>query len=412
MKVEEVSAMISHGEGQKVEFKETFAEQDDAIRSLCAFAHAEGGTVVFGLSDDGRVKGVSLGKNTIENFVKKLRSSTEPHMHASVDPVMYSGMTLVHATVPKAGKGQLFYAFGMPYIRVGKTDQIMTPDEMKWRIFANFHAENLGPQKPKLSAGDQESWSQREARRCGIYEQNRGLFLVHTWRPSSEPGQVADVVIKVVQHKEGPLTSGVVKSVEYHLGPKFFDRTVVKTDADDGFRLEVSAYAPMLCLARVNFDDGTQSVDLERYIDFWPSAKAEMLTDSAAKGLPLGATSKECNVDEPRGERVFSPKGIIGYLESLPPAQRDAGARSYEGIHVSWKVSLYDVHIKSGGVTRLMTLSDTRFPWVYCEVDIHLYPELKVMKRGVRLIVDGLVASVEGNAITIKDARLSFNVEA
>jgi hypothetical protein len=59
-----------------------------------------------------------------------------------------------------------------------------------------------------------------------------------------------------------------VKAVEYHLGPKFFANTVVKTDPLDSFRLEVSAYAPMLCLAHVAFDDGSPGVDLERYIDF------------------------------------------------------------------------------------------------------------------------------------------------
>lgn len=52
------------------------------------------------------------------------------------------------------------------------------------------------------------------------------------------------------------------------MGPKFFRRTVVKVDPRDNFRLEVSAYGPMLCLARVNFDDGKQPVDLERYIDY------------------------------------------------------------------------------------------------------------------------------------------------
>jgi hypothetical protein len=56
--------------------------------------------------------------------------------------------------------------------------------------------------------------------------------------------------------------------VEYHLGPKFFVKTVVKTDPEDGFRLEVSAYGPMLCLACVTFDDGKAPVELERYIDF------------------------------------------------------------------------------------------------------------------------------------------------
>jgi hypothetical protein len=68
--------------------------------------------------------------------------------------------------------------------------------------------------------------------------------------------------------EKAPLTQGIVKTVEYHLGPKFSNRTIVQTNGEESFRLEVSAYGPMLCLARVNFEDGSPTVDLERYIDF------------------------------------------------------------------------------------------------------------------------------------------------
>lgn len=96
------------------------------------------------------------------------------------------------------------------------------------------------------------------------------MFLVHEWRPSEDPGQVADVVLYVRQHP-GPdelLTNAAIKSVEYHLGPKFSEKTIVKVDADDNFRLEMSAYGPLLCLARVNFEDGHPALLIQRYVDF------------------------------------------------------------------------------------------------------------------------------------------------
>jgi len=113
-----------------------------------------------------------------------------------------------------------------------------------------------------------ESWEEREHRRIRRYEGNRGLFLVHTWRPSRTPEQEADVSISLHQHGDGPLTQKKIKSVEYHLGPKFFAHTVTKTDPDDNFALHISAYGPILCLAQVNFDDGSPPLDLERYINF------------------------------------------------------------------------------------------------------------------------------------------------
>lgn len=100
------------------------------------------------------------------------------------------------------------------------------------------------------------------------YQRNRGLLLVHHWVPSSKPGQVADIRIELRQHNQGLLTDGTVRCVEYHLGPRFANHTIVQSNRHENFRLEVSAYGPFLCLGRVLFDDGSDPVDLERYIDF------------------------------------------------------------------------------------------------------------------------------------------------
>jgi len=59
-----------------------------------------------------------------------------------------------------------------------------------------------------------------------------------------------------------------VERVEYHLGPKFFTRPMVKRNAREKFKLDVSAYGPMLCLARVFIQGRPSPIDLERYIDF------------------------------------------------------------------------------------------------------------------------------------------------
>ncbi len=107
-----------------------------------------------------------------------------------------------------------------------------------------------------------------EERRIKSYENNKGLFLVHTWRPSFTPGQVADIVIWLQQHGEGPLSEGSVEKVEYQLGDKFFSSPKVKTNLSESFRLEVSAYGPMLCVARVHIKGDTTPIILERYVNF------------------------------------------------------------------------------------------------------------------------------------------------
>jgi hypothetical protein len=115
--------------------------------------------------------------------------------------------------------------------------------------------------------------------RDGIYTQNRGLFLTHAWRPSTNPDQEADIVIRLAQHLDTPdrenlLAVGKIDSVTYELGRKFSPDPIEKTknDATEDFRLEVSAYGPMLCIAEVAFTDDKDPIRLQRYIDF-PTAE-------------------------------------------------------------------------------------------------------------------------------------------
>lgn len=100
------------------------------------------------------------------------------------------------------------------------------------------------------------------------YQETRGVFLVHTWTPSNDPEQVAEVAIHLYQHRDGPLSRDEVKAVEYTLGPKFTDHSLVRTDSTGGFGIVVPMWGPMLCLAKVYFTDGSVPILLERYVNF------------------------------------------------------------------------------------------------------------------------------------------------
>ena len=118
-----------------------------------------------------------------------------------------------------------------------------------------------------------EERSELDALRVEEYEGNRGLFLSYLWRPSEKQGQVADIIIRLEEHRDTStrpslLSEGVVESVRYELGQRFFKEPPIKRNPEDGFALEVSAYRPMLCLAEVRFNDDHPPVHLSRYIDF------------------------------------------------------------------------------------------------------------------------------------------------
>jgi hypothetical protein len=127
---------------------------------------------------------------------------------------------------------------------------------------------------PKLGNGAEDA--NLDALRVGEdgeYARNRGLFLVHTWKPSKKPGEVADIVIRLREHRDtsarpSVLAEDKIDAVRYELGRMFSNEPFVKRDKEDGFALSVSAYKPMLCVAEVTFRDGHDPIILSRYIDF------------------------------------------------------------------------------------------------------------------------------------------------
>jgi len=129
-----IISQINNGEGQHLEFKESFAEDSAAIESLCAFANADGGTVLFGINDGGKIIGITVGKNTIEQFTNKIRSQTQSPISPTIEQFIEDGKTIVIVRVDKAKEGTLHFAFGKAYIRIGKTNQIMTPTEITQRL--------------------------------------------------------------------------------------------------------------------------------------------------------------------------------------------------------------------------------------------------------------------------------------
>jgi hypothetical protein len=132
--------------------------------------------------------------------------------------------------------------------------------------------EGFRPDVTQHKPSQLEAHSELDALRIEEYEKNRGLFLSHRWRPSEQQGHVADI-IRLEEHRDTStrpslLAEGVVESVRYELGRKFFKDPPTKRNPEDGFALEVSAYRPMLCMAEVAFNDGHPPIRLSRYIDF------------------------------------------------------------------------------------------------------------------------------------------------
>ncbi|MFI2102469.1 pYEATS domain-containing protein [Isoptericola sp. NPDC019693] len=128
----------------------------------------------------------------------------------------------------------------------------------------------------RLRRLDERAWDtdQWHLLRDNEYRRREGVFLTHTATPAQVPGGSDDgrqwwtVSVQLVQHKDGPLSAGTVKEVEYSFGRQFTEGPVKTQSPRDGFRYETSAHGPLLVLARVVFKNRLKRpLIVERYVD-------------------------------------------------------------------------------------------------------------------------------------------------
>jgi predicted HTH transcriptional regulator len=85
IKPDDIQLLLKSGESQTVEFKSTFDR--DVIETLVAFANTQGGTVLVGVADDGSVKGITIGKESLNEWLGQIKLSTSPSIIPDIDKI-------------------------------------------------------------------------------------------------------------------------------------------------------------------------------------------------------------------------------------------------------------------------------------------------------------------------------------
>lgn len=129
----DLSQLDEHSESETLELKETFDKQ--ALETISVFANTTGGTILIGVRDDGHVTGITLGRNTLEEWAQKMQSKIQPRILPSVTKLAYDKRTVVAIIVDRADSP--VSVDGRYVKRVGRTNQLMSPEEIKQRLFAS-----------------------------------------------------------------------------------------------------------------------------------------------------------------------------------------------------------------------------------------------------------------------------------
>ncbi len=166
--------IIGASESTTIEWKQSLAETKDIIKTIAAFANTEGGKVLVGVSDNGQIKGVLVGKSSIEIFTNQIHQNLDPVIHPEIVTKMVIGKQIIIVTVKMAmDKGVL--AFGRPFKRVGKSTVKMSKAEYE-RLILEKHKDQLQFDKQRCKKADLKDIDQRKVKAyLKLREENRNI---------------------------------------------------------------------------------------------------------------------------------------------------------------------------------------------------------------------------------------------
>lgn len=101
-------------ENETLEFKESTAEFDKACRAIVGMLNKSGfGTIYFGVKDNGDVKGLIIGKDTLSTLTDRIKDSIKPSIYPLLKEEKYDDKSVIKLTFrgsnrPYAYKGSFF----------------------------------------------------------------------------------------------------------------------------------------------------------------------------------------------------------------------------------------------------------------------------------------------------------------
>lgn len=100
---EQMLAIIARGEGRQIEFKRGLPGPEKTARSICAFANTNGGMLIIGVTDQGRVYGLDHPRSVIRELRRICAEVIAPALQAEVLAVPIEDQRVVVCSVPLSG---------------------------------------------------------------------------------------------------------------------------------------------------------------------------------------------------------------------------------------------------------------------------------------------------------------------
>ena len=125
-----ITELLATGENEKVEFKPSLSQLDNIMRSVSAFSNVKGGIVVVGVSDEGKVLGIDIGRKTMEDLAEYIKKNTDPPIFPSIEIVDIENKNVILVSVEESAEKPVFFK-DKAYKRVSKTNQRISASEIR-----------------------------------------------------------------------------------------------------------------------------------------------------------------------------------------------------------------------------------------------------------------------------------------
>lgn len=150
--IDKIKNLIDQGENQSVEFKEQEVHTNSIAKEIAAFANTQGGSLLIGVTDQGRICGVDDSKNWEEWAANISRHNIIPSIRVDYSAVKIDNKQVIIIDVPKGMDKPYQTNKNFYFIRIGSTSRAATQGELM-RMFQHagmFHYDLTSVERTSL----------------------------------------------------------------------------------------------------------------------------------------------------------------------------------------------------------------------------------------------------------------------
>jgi len=123
----ELQNIIQKGEGLCTEFKLNFNRQ--ALETIVSFSNKKGGNLFIGVSDTGKIVGIELSKESIQNWQNEIKLKSEPSIFPEIEEKTINNKTIILISVPEFPVKPIALQ-GRYYIRKNNSNHLLAVSEI------------------------------------------------------------------------------------------------------------------------------------------------------------------------------------------------------------------------------------------------------------------------------------------